>query len=223
MLRLSESSSHAHSTGERSPHSAAVPRYRTASLSQSSQILSALHVSVLFSLTSGTKGQHAGPATAALAQELVVPNWPNKIMCSTGNQQCFNLPGELSAPIPVNPTTPAPLASPAKSVLTRTPEAIYKEMNKAMGAKGISFPSGFPKSRWKTTEEAKDGINKCCAQKTSNGCGAFTAIFRFCIVARSASKRSKECNRQLLVCDHHGMHKSKSTGVRIGHCSKRTS
>ena len=110
--------------------------------------------SALFSL-SGTKGQLAGPATAALAQELVVPNWPNKIMCSTGNQQCFNLPGELSAPIPVNPTTPAPLASPAKSVLTRTPEAIYKEMNKAMGAKGISFPSGFPKSRWKTTEEAK--------------------------------------------------------------------
>ena len=109
-----------------------------------SQILSALHVSVLFSLTSGTKGQLAGPATAALAQELVVPNWPNKIMCNTGNQQCFNLLGELSAPIPVNPTA-----------LTRTPEAIYKEMNKAMGAKGISFPSGFPKSRWKTTEEAK--------------------------------------------------------------------
>ena len=92
-----------------------------------------------------------------------------------------------------------------------------------MGAKGISFPSGFPKSRWKTTEEAKDGINKCYAQKTSNGCGAFTAIFRFCIVARSASKGSKECNRQLLVCDHHGTHKSKSTGVRNEHCSKRTS
>jgi hypothetical protein len=167
-------------------------------------------------------GQLAGPAAAALAQVLAVPNWQDTIMFSTGNQQCFNRPGESSAPILVNPTATAPLVAPAKSMLTRTPEAVYTEMNQVMGAKGIYFPSGFPKGPWKKSEEAKDCINKCYAQKTSTGCGAFTAIFRSCMVARSASKGSKKGNRQLLVCDHHGGHISKSTGVRKGHCSKRT-
>ena len=89
-----------------------------------------------------------------------------------------------------SPTTAPPAAS-AKSVLCRTPEAIYKEMNKEMCAKGISFPSRFPEGPWTTSEEAKDCINKCYAQKASTGCGAFTAVFRSSVVMGSASKEAK--------------------------------
>lgn len=183
--------------------------------------------------TSATAGQPAGPAAAALAQVLAVQNWPYATMFSTmSSQQCLKGPGELSPPILANPSLligghqcsqgTAPLAASAKSVLIRTPEAIYQERNKDMGAKGISFPSGFPEGPWKSSEEAKDCINKCYAQKTSTGCGAFTAVFRSSVVMASASKGSKKGNRRLLVCDHQGGHKSKSTGVRNGYSSKRT-
>ena len=206
MLRSSVSSSRAHSTGDKnSPHSAinlsAVPPLQ---LHCQPQNLPAMNSSALFLCNLIQNGQLAGPAAAALAQVLAVPNLPDTIMFSTGNQQCIYQPGELSAPILVNPTITAPIVESAKSVLTRTPEAIYKEMNKVMGAKGISFPSGFPKGPWKTAEEAKNCFNKCYAQKTSTGCGAFSAIFRSSMVGRSASKGSKKGNRQLLVCDHHG-------------------
>ena len=91
-----------------------------------------------------------------------------------------------------------------------------------MGAMGISFPPEFPKGPWKTSEEAKDCINKCYAQKTSTGCGAFTVVFRSSVVTQSSPKGSKKVNRRLLVCDHHGKYRSKSRGVRHGYCSKRT-
>ena len=201
---------------------------------------------------SASTGQSAGPFAAALANVVAAPtmamlstssqqflNQPSELWpqieanpaLSLGRSQKYpqttgnlgNLVHSISASTrqSAGPSAAAPLDASANSVV-RTPEEIQQEMSKVMIAQGISFPSGFPKGPWKTPEEAKNCINKCYAQQTSTGCGAFTVVFRTSVSTSSASKRSKKGNRRLLVCDHQRHHKSKSTGLRNGNFSKRT-
>ena len=161
-------------------------------------------------------GQPAGLAAAmALARVGAVPNWPlMTLYSSTSNQPYLNWPGDLSALILANPgllmsfirqrsQTTASLAASANGLLSRIPEQTYQEMDKEMGAMDISFPSEFPKGPWKTSEEAKDCINKCFTAIPRKLAPAVELFSHFSI-ARSASKGSKMGNCQLLVCDHHG-------------------
>ena len=137
-------------------------------------------------LISATTGQ---PAATALANAVLAPT---RTTLSTSNQQFLNQPGEgelwaqivanpalLMGGRPVCPQTTAALDASANSA-KRTPGAIHQEMS----AQGISFPSGFPKGPWKTSEEAKNCINKCYAQQTNTGCGAFTVVFRSSVMKK---------------------------------------